>query len=110
PALPGRHTLLAVLALDRYRRTGRRADLDESVTAAGDADTGGTFTDAFVADQHNRLAAAKTPSTPPDFAEGFLNAIDDLAAELDVSVRDLLADTYYIVHGTTSTLNAIVTG
>ncbi|MFD9944696.1 hydantoinase/oxoprolinase family protein [Nonomuraea sp. NPDC059023] len=73
-------------------------------------DTGGTFTDAFAADQHNRLAAAKTPSTPPDFAEGFLNAIDELAAELGISVAELLAQTEYIVHGTTSTLNALVTG
>ncbi|MFI9557563.1 hydantoinase/oxoprolinase family protein [Nonomuraea endophytica] len=73
-------------------------------------DTGGTFTDAFAADQHNRLAAAKTPSTPPDFAEGFLNAIDELAAELGIGVAELLAETDYIVHGTTSTLNALVTG
>ncbi len=73
-------------------------------------DTGGTFTDAFAADQHNRLAAAKTPSTPPDFAEGFLDAIDRLADELGTSVEALLADTEYLVHGTTSTLNALVTG
>lgn len=73
-------------------------------------DTGGTFTDAFVADDRHRLAAAKTPSTPPDFAQGFLNVIDDLAKELDMSTSELLADTDYIVHGTTSTLNAIVTG
>lgn len=73
-------------------------------------DTGGTFTDAFVAGQNGRLAAAKTPSTPPNFAEGFLNAIDDLAAELDLSVENLLNNTDYIVHGTTSTLNALVTG
>ena len=39
-------------------------------------DTGGTFTDAFVADENGRLAAAKTPSTPPNFAEGFLTAVD----------------------------------
>lgn len=73
-------------------------------------DTGGTFTDAFVADESGRLAAAKTPSTPPNFAEGFLNGIDELATELDISTAELLADTSYIVHGTTSTLNAIVTG
>lgn len=73
-------------------------------------DTGGTFTDAFAADETGRLAAAKTPSTPPNFADGFLNAIDELAAELAVPVRELLEQTSYIVHGTTSTLNAIVTG
>lgn len=73
-------------------------------------DTGGTFTDAFAADDRNRLAAAKSPSTPPNFAHGFLNAIDELAVELGMSTQELLADTDYIVHGTTSTLNAIVTG
>lgn len=73
-------------------------------------DTGGTFTDAFAADENGRLAAAKTPSTPPNFADGFLNAIDELAAELEVPVSELLEQTSYIVHGTTSTLNAIVTG
>ena len=73
-------------------------------------DTGGTFTDAFVANQHDKLAAAKTPSTPPNFAQGFLNAIDELADELGLSVVELLRHTDYIVHGTTSTLNSLVTG
>ena len=35
-------------------------------------DIGGTFTDAFAADESGRVAAAKTPSTPPDFSRGFL--------------------------------------
>lgn len=73
-------------------------------------DTGGTFTDAFVADRNQRLAVAKTPSTPPDFGQGFLKAIDELAEQLGISVERLLGDTDYIVHGTTSTLNALVTG
>jgi N-methylhydantoinase A len=73
-------------------------------------DTGGTFTDAFVADQHGRIAAAKTPSTPPNFAEGFLNAVEDLAVELNIGIDELLGATDYIVHGTTSTLNSLVTG
>jgi len=73
-------------------------------------DTGGTFTDAFLADETGRVMAAKTSSTPPDFARGFLAAIGDLAAALDVPVARMLAETGYIVHGTTSTLNAIVTG
>ena len=73
-------------------------------------DTGGTFTDAFLASEHGRVASAKTSSTPPDFARGFLAAIGDLADSLGVPVAAMLADTDYIVHGTTSTLNAIVTG
>ena len=73
-------------------------------------DIGGTFTDAFAADDAGNVAATKTPSTPPDFSEGFLTVIDDLAGTLGVSTAELLADTHYIVHGTTSTLNALVTG
>jgi len=73
-------------------------------------DIGGTFTDAFVADESGRVAATKSPSTPPDFSEGFMTVLDELAGNLGISTRDLLADTHYIVHGTTSTLNALVTG
>jgi N-methylhydantoinase A len=73
-------------------------------------DIGGTFTDAFVADETGRVAGAKAPSTPPDFSQGFLTVLDELAGALGVQPADLLADTHYIVHGTTSTLNALVTG
>jgi N-methylhydantoinase A len=73
-------------------------------------DIGGTFTDAFVADGTGRVAATKTPSTPPDFSQGFLAVLDELAATLGTETRALLADTTYIVHGTTSTLNALITG
>jgi N-methylhydantoinase A len=73
-------------------------------------DIGGTFTDAFVADETGRVAATKTPSTPPDFSQGFLTVLDELAATLGTDTAALLADTTYIVHGTTSTLNALVTG
>ena len=73
-------------------------------------DIGGTFTDAFLADEAGRVAAAKTPSTPPDFSQGFLAVLDDLAAAVGTDVGSLLAGTDYIVHGTTSTLNALVTG
>jgi ribulose-5-phosphate 4-epimerase/fuculose-1-phosphate aldolase len=54
--------------------------------------------------------SAKTSSTPPDFARGFLTALGDLAAALGVPAGRMLAETSYIVHGTTSTLNSIVTG
>lgn len=73
-------------------------------------DTGGTFTDGFVASDGGRLAAAKSPSTPLDFSLGFLNVLDDLARELGVTTRQLLDQTHYIIHGTTSTLNAVITG
>ena len=73
-------------------------------------DTGGTFTDGFVADHLGHLSSAKSPSTPPDFSVGVLNVIDELAKSLRVTTRDFLRETSYIMHGTTSTLNALVTG
>jgi N-methylhydantoinase A len=73
-------------------------------------DIGGTFTDAFAADEGGQVAAAKTPSTPPDFSQGFLAVLDELAAALGTDTGRLLAETHYIIHGTTSTLNALVTG
>lgn len=73
-------------------------------------DTGGTFTDAFAADGSGRVASAKTPSTPPDFAQGFMSTIEELASDLGLHVREFLSDTDYVVHGTTTTLNALVTG
>lgn len=73
-------------------------------------DIGGTFTDAFATDTTGRVFAAKSPSTPPDFDHGMLNVIDELAAAVGTSTEDLLADTSYICHGTTATLNALVTG
>jgi len=73
-------------------------------------DIGGTFTDAFIADEMGRVAATKTPSTPLDYSLGFLTVLDELAEALGTETGALLADTHYIVHGTTSTLNALVTG
>jgi len=73
-------------------------------------DIGGTFTDAFVADESGQVASAKAPSTPPDFSRGFLAVLDELASALGTDTGTLLAGTGYIVHGTTSTLNALLTG
>ncbi len=73
-------------------------------------DVGGTFTDAVALRPDGRMVSAKTPSTPPDYSQGVLNAIDLLAAELDIPVSQLLNETDHISHGTTSSLNALVMG
>jgi len=73
-------------------------------------DTGGTFTDAFLASETGEIASAKTPSTPPDFSQGFLNVLEELASICHCSIDELLSKTDHIIHGTTSTLNAVVTG
>lgn len=73
-------------------------------------DVGGTFTDAVAITAEGGLVSAKTPSTPPDYSEGVLNAIALLAQELGLSTEALLAATDHISHGTTSSLNALVMG
>ncbi|QIN80000.1 hydantoinase/oxoprolinase family protein [Rubrobacter marinus] len=73
-------------------------------------DVGGTFTDAFAADDNGNIVSAKAPSTPADFSRGVLQAVTELANRLDRPVEQLFGETSYIAHGTTATLNALVTG
>jgi N-methylhydantoinase A len=73
-------------------------------------DIGGTFTDACAVTSDGRVLSTKTPSTPPDYGRGVLNTVDALAGLLEMSAEELLGSTSYICHGTTSTLNALVTG
>lgn len=72
-------------------------------------DVGGTFTDAVAARDDGTMFSTKTPSTPENYADGVVSVLDDLAERIGVSTKELLADTNYIAHGTTSTLNALVT-
>lgn len=73
-------------------------------------DVGGTFTDAVLDDDAGTVLAAKSPSTPPDYSRGVLDVLELLAEQLGVSLQEMLADTHHIAHGTTSSLNALVTG
>ena len=52
----------------------------------------------------------KAPSTPPDFATGFVAAIGEAAQRLGVRRDDLLAQTSDIFHGCTIGTNALVEG
>jgi N-methylhydantoinase A len=73
-------------------------------------DVGGTFTDAVLADDDGNVVAAKAPSTPPDYSGGVLDVLVLLADQLGEPVEQMLAATHHIAHGTTSSLNALVTG
>ena len=73
-------------------------------------DVGGTFTDAVLIGGDGSMLSSKTPSTPPDYGEGVVAAIELLANEMGVPVEQLLGDTDYVSHGTTSSLNALVMG
>src|SRR5215470_12806923 len=73
-------------------------------------DVGGTFTDAVLDDDAGTVLAAKSPSTPPDYSRKILDVLKLLAEQLGISLQDMLAGTHHIAHGTTSSLNALVTG
>ena len=64
-------------------------------------DVGGTFTDLVIFDSTSRsVRLAKTPTTLDNQAGGVLNAL--VAAEVEIAALDL------IVHGTTTTTNAVL--
>ena len=71
-------------------------------------DIGGTFTDCVIVDDHGRVVSTKAPSTPGDFAEGLMNALQAAARKCGRSVSALLSETALVSHGTTVGTNAIV--
>ena len=71
-------------------------------------DIGGTFTDCVIVDDGGRVTSAKAPSTPGDFAEGLMNALEAAARKCGQPVPALLAETSLVSHGTTVGTNAIV--
>jgi N-methylhydantoinase A len=73
-------------------------------------DVGGTFTDAFLVAEDGTAVSGKAPSTPPDFRTGILAAISQVASAVGLTSGDVLPQIDAICHGTTATLNALVTG
>ncbi|MBO9401592.1 hydantoinase/oxoprolinase family protein [Shimia sp. R9_3] len=68
--------------------------------AVAGIDVGGTFTDLVALDAHGRLQLAKVPSTRANQAEGVLNTLAVGGCNP--------ADLSLIVHGTTTTTNAVL--
>ena len=73
-------------------------------------DTGGTFTDAVVADASGILALGKALTDPLRNFTGVQAAIADAGQQLGLSLRELLGQTELFIYGTTRATNAIVTG
>ena len=71
-------------------------------------DIGGTFTDVVIVDQQGRVTLAKSASTPDDFSRGFFTALAQGAQTLGLSLRELLAQTALLSHGTTVATNIVV--
>src|SRR6188508_2471663 len=68
-------------------------------------DVGGTFTDMILLDPEGGLAVRKVLSTPPDFSQGILAALDGLLAERGIEVEQIAE----VTHGTTVATNALLT-
>ena len=73
-------------------------------------DTGGTFTDVVVADEHGRLTFAKALTTPDRMFDAARDALALVASDLALGPDELLARSSLFVYGTTRATNAILEG
>ena len=73
-------------------------------------DTGGTFTDLIVEDDDGRLTMYKAATTPGDLVQGLMNGIELAAADRGTEVETLLGQAELLIHATTTTTNAVLTG
>ena len=71
-------------------------------------DIGGTFTDCLLIDENGRLTIAKAPSTPGDFTEGVIEAIERAAVKLGLGMSELLDNISVLSHGTTIGTNTVI--
>jgi N-methylhydantoinase A len=71
-------------------------------------DVGGTFTDLVYTNGAGFLQVVKTLTTPENQAIGVLSGIGRIAAKEHLSVRELLADTELLIHGTTVATNTML--
>jgi N-methylhydantoinase A len=72
-------------------------------------DSGGTFTDCVVLGPDGALTRAKAPSTPPNYEEGVLRSVEEVAKRLGMTLGELLADSSLFAHGTTVATNVLIT-
>lgn len=74
-------------------------------------DTGGTHTDAYLLDEgNNRQATGKASTTDYNLSVGFLNSVEQAAAELDMDLQEVFDEAEMIKYSTTAGVNAIIEG
>jgi len=73
-------------------------------------DVGGTFTDFLFLDEGGDHVIRKSPTTPSDLSEGVFSGLGQFADDKGMTLEKLLNNTRMIVHGTTITTNAVLTG
>jgi N-methylhydantoinase A len=70
-------------------------------------DIGGTFTDVVLADEGGGIVRAKALTTPNDYTEGVIAALERAAERLQLSLPALMKQCTGVVNGTTVVTNAI---
>ena len=73
-------------------------------------DVGGTFTDFLVVDEKGNADIFKTSTTPRDPSIGFFRGMEKAALARGISPEEFLGQVDTVVHGTTITTNATLTG
>jgi N-methylhydantoinase A len=71
-------------------------------------DVGGTFTDIICVTPDGEIVLDKTPTTLDDQSAGVMNALDQLALRLDLSLTELCGRLDILVHGTTTADNTMI--
>lgn len=71
-------------------------------------DIGGTFTDCVALDARGRITATKSPSTPGNFAEGMIAALEAAAGRLGLGFAEFCSQIRVLTHGTTVGTNALI--
>ena len=90
-----------------YRSTESPANISPMPYLVG-IDIGGTFTDCAIVDRAGKLLTTKVPSTPSDFSQGMMEALDTGARALGLSLGDFCRDIAFLSHGTTVGTNTII--
>lgn len=72
-------------------------------------DAGGTFTDVAVQTGDDTVLEAKAPTDHDDPTRGVLDAIGVAARLAGTTAEQLLRDAEFLIHGTTRSLNALIT-
>ena len=71
-------------------------------------DIGGTFTDCVLVDETGTITLAKASSTPQDFSQGFLDAIEEAARQRGIDPEGIFGEIELLLHGTTVGTNVLV--
>jgi len=73
-------------------------------------DVGGTFTDFLLADTDGNFTVYKVSTTPHNPSEGVFNGLMSMAEDKGLTLEHFIDLVEIIVHGTTVTTNAVLTG